>query len=136
MAAPASRLRSLLRVLGWALLGLAALVGILAATLFLVGRSDWGRRQILNAVLPALRPVLTGELRVGALDGDLTHMLVLRDVNWILGLAAGLVTYIVGMLTLRVLAGDDWDLLYRLAAALPGGKLILRYWKRDVHVNW
>lgn len=81
MAAPASRLRSLLRVLGWALLGLAALVGILAATLFLVGRSDWGRRQILNAVLPALRPVLTGELRVGALEGDLTHMLVLRDVE-------------------------------------------------------
>ncbi len=36
----------------------------------------------------------------------------------------------------RVLAGDDWDLLYRLAAAVPGGSLILRYWHRAVKLNW
>jgi hypothetical protein len=45
------------------------------------------------------------------------------------------VTYAAGTLTLKVLAEDDWDLLYRLAAALPGGSLIRRYWKRDITVN-
>ena len=30
-----------------------------------------------------------------------------------------------GVLIGRVLAADDWDLLYRLAAAVPGGALIL-----------
>lgn len=97
--------------------------GLVLANFHAVG---WDLRRIAPRVL---RLLLVGVVTA-------VVMLVLRDVNWILGLAAGLVTYTVGMLTLRVLAGDDWDLLYRLAAALPGGKLILRYWKRDVHVNW
>jgi hypothetical protein len=36
----------------------------------------------------------------------------------------------------RILRADDWDLLYRLAAAMPGSKLILKYWRRDVVLNW
>jgi hypothetical protein len=35
-----------------------------------------------------------------------------------------------------VLAADDWDLVYRLVAAMPGGALVLRYWQRDVAINW
>jgi hypothetical protein len=63
-------------------------------------------------------------------------MFALRDASWIIALIVGLVIYVAGILLLHVLAADDWDLLYRLSAALPGGKWILRYWKRNVTVNW
>lgn len=63
-------------------------------------------------------------------------MLALRDANWVVALGVGLVVYAVGVLALRVLAAEDWDFLYRLSAALPGGGLIRRYWRRDVTVNW
>ena len=66
MAALRRIFRRLGRGIGWAVLALVGLVVVLGVTLFFVGRSDWGRRQILNAVLPAVRPILTGELRVGA----------------------------------------------------------------------
>lgn len=78
---PRSRLRRVLRGIGIALASLVGLVVLLLAALFLVGRSDFGRRQILHAVLPLVQDVLAGQLRIGALDGDLTHMLVLRDVE-------------------------------------------------------
>jgi len=61
-----------------ALLGLGT-IAVLA--LFFVGRSDWGRQRILAALLPAVEKQLVGTLRIGALDGDFTHMLVLRDVE-------------------------------------------------------
>ncbi len=86
----------------------------------------WDVRRIAPRVL---RLIL-----VGVVTGAV--MLVLRDASWILALIGGLVIYTAGILSLRVLAADDWDLLYRLSAALPGGKFILRYWKRDVNVNW
>nr|MBA3871901.1 flippase [Anaerolineae bacterium] len=86
----------------------------------------WDVRRIAPRVL---RLVLVGVVTA-------VVMLVLRDTSWIIALVAGLVVYATGILTLRVLAADDWDLLYRLASALPGGKWILRYWKRDVNVNW
>lgn len=53
-----------------------------------------------------------------------------------LGIAAGIVVYPLSVLGLRVLAGDDLDLLYRLIAAMPGGRVILRFWRRDVALNW
>ena len=36
----------------------------------------------------------------------------------------------------KSLSTSDWDLLYRLTSAMPGGTFILRYWKRDVELNW
>jgi O-antigen/teichoic acid export membrane protein len=76
-------------------------------------------------------------LRLAALGtGVGLAMLVLRGVSPPLGMAAGMVLYGVGVLALNVLATDDWDLLYRLAAAMPGGAFILRYWRREVNINW
>ncbi len=86
----------------------------------------WDIKRIAPRVL---RLILLGIVTAGV-------MLLLRDSSWPIALALGLLVYLIGVFVLRVLAADDWDLLYRLSAALPGGKWILRYWKRDVHVNW
>ena len=63
-------------------------------------------------------------------------MLLLGALHPLLGIVGGPLLYAVGVLVGQVLAGDDWDLLYRLVAAMPGGALIRRYWRRDVTVNW
>jgi len=63
-------------------------------------------------------------------------MLFLGGVHPIIGIIGGLLVYIAGVLVLNVPAADDWDLLYRLLAALPGGGLIRKYWRREVTVNW
>ena len=63
-------------------------------------------------------------------------MFVLREVNVILGIGGGLGLYAVGILFAHVLSDDDWDLLYRIVSAMPGGAFVLRYWKRDVQLNW
>ncbi len=82
----------------------------------------------------SLAPRVLRLLLVGAAAGAV--MLLLREASWLLALAAGVMVYVAGVLGLRVLAAGDWDLLYRLAAALPGGAWVRRYWKRDVNVNW
>lgn len=71
---------------------------------------------------------------VGA--GVALAMLALRSVHPALGIAVGLAIYLAGILVLRVLAPDDWDLLYRLVAAMPGGSHVLKYWRRDVKLSW
>lgn len=63
-------------------------------------------------------------------------MLVLHPIHFILAMGVGLVVYVVGVFYGKVLSANDWDLLYRLTSALPGGMFILRYWKRDVQLNW
>lgn len=63
-------------------------------------------------------------------------MLALGGIHPLLGLALGWGAYGLGVLLGRVLQPDDWDLLYRLVAAMPGGALIRRYWRRDVALNW
>ncbi len=63
-------------------------------------------------------------------------MLALRPVHPLLGITAGLGVYVAGVLAARVLAPDDWDLLYRLVAAMPGGGYLLKYWRRDVKLSW
>lgn len=63
-------------------------------------------------------------------------MLALRGIHPVLGMAGGLLVYAAGVLFTHVLAADDWDLLYRLVAAMPGGSIIRRYWRRDVRINW
>ena len=63
-------------------------------------------------------------------------MILVGQIFWILGLIIGGLVYLAGILLGRVLSDDDWDLLYRLTAAMPGGTFIRRYWQRDVSINW
>ena len=63
-------------------------------------------------------------------------MLLLREQFIVLPLVGGLGVYLAGVLFGRVLSQDDWDLLYRLVAAVPGGAHLLRFWKRDVELTW
>jgi len=63
-------------------------------------------------------------------------MLTLGRIHPLIGIIAGPLLYGAGILIGRILAPDDWDLLYRLVAAMPGGAFIRRFWHRDVTVNW
>ncbi len=63
-------------------------------------------------------------------------MLLLREQALLLPLAGGLGIYLGGLRLGAVLGEDDWDLLYRLAAALPGGGFLMRFWQRDVDRQW
>ncbi len=63
-------------------------------------------------------------------------MLALREQFIALPLLGGLGVYAGGVLLLRVLHSEDWDLFYRLASTLPGAGMLLRYWKRDVELSW
>jgi O-antigen/teichoic acid export membrane protein len=54
----------------------------------------------------------------------------------LLGMAAGGIAYLGAVLALRILQPDDWDLLYRLAAALLGGALVRRVWRRGTAITW
>ncbi|MEP7291750.1 MAG: flippase [Chloroflexota bacterium] len=63
-------------------------------------------------------------------------MLLLGSLHPLLGMSGGALVYMGGVLFGRVLATDDFDLLYRLAAAIPGGSLLLRRWRRKVELNW
>lgn len=63
-------------------------------------------------------------------------MLALGSLQPLLGMVGGALVYAGGVLVGRILASDDWDLLYRLTAAVPGGGLVLRYWHRAVELNW
>lgn len=81
MSAAKHRLGLALRIIGGVVGGLVALVLIAATSALFIGRSDWGRRQLLQVAVPLAQKALLGELRIGGLEGDLTHMLVLRDVS-------------------------------------------------------
>ncbi len=63
-------------------------------------------------------------------------MLALREAFIVLPVLCGLAVYIGGVLALRVLRADDWDLLYRIASALPGGSQLGRLWKREIELSW
>ncbi len=63
-------------------------------------------------------------------------MVLLGGMHPLLGMVGGLVFYTAGIPLSGALAADDWDLLYRLAAAMPGGGIIRRWWKRDTQVNF
>lgn len=98
---------------------LALLIGSFQASGF-----DWGR-------------VWRGAQRVllwGALAAAI--MLLCGLINPWLGMASGLLVYAWGVLRGGALLADDWDLLYRLVAAMPGGALVRRYWRRDVAIHW
>ena len=65
-------------------------------------------------------------------------IVMLLALRWHFGLAlaAGALAYLLGMRLTRVFDEDDLDLLYRLASVMPGGGLILRYWRRDARLTW
>lgn len=74
-------LRIIGKIVGWTLL---SLLGLVVSTLLLVvvlGRTDWGHRKILSVALPELQKQLAGHLTIGRVGGDLTHGLVLYDVE-------------------------------------------------------
>jgi len=83
------------------------------------------------------RRVAARWLRLAALGAAAALvMVVLRPVHPLLGIGVGLACYGAGVFVGRILAPDDWDLLYRLVAAMPGGGHVLKYWRREVKLSW
>lgn len=76
-----TRARKLARGLAWTALWLVGLALLAALVLVLWARSESGRRAIVARLLPGLQERLAGTLHIGALEGDLSRTLVLRDVE-------------------------------------------------------
>lgn len=83
-----------------------------------------------KTIAPALARLIVIGIGVGVV------MLILQGVNFIAGIVIGLSIYTVGIFVGRVLSDSDWDLVYRIVSAMPGGTLITRYWHRDVTLSW
>jgi O-antigen/teichoic acid export membrane protein len=66
----------------------------------------------------------------------LAAMFVLGALHPLIGMVGGGLVYLGAVLLSGVLTSDDWDLLYRLVAAAPGGGLIRRVWQRETPINW
>jgi O-antigen/teichoic acid export membrane protein len=115
-----------LGVRGAALATLCAEIVVLSLMLLSFRAQGWERARVLSRFA---RLAVLG-LAVGLC------MLLIGKIHPLLGIVGGLGLYIAGVLFGRTLADDDWDLLYRLAAAMPGGSLLLRYWKRDTAIHW
>ena len=108
---------------------IASIIGeILVVFLLLKGfrASGWTWLGVANSAL---------RLLIVALPTALT-LLLLREQFIILPLLGSAGVYLAGFLLARVLRADDWDLLYRLAASVPGGGFLLRFWQRDVELSW
>jgi O-antigen/teichoic acid export membrane protein len=56
-------------------------------------------------------------------------------VHFIVGILGGIAVYAGAVIFGGVLAEDDWDLLYRLVAVMPGGGVVRRYWQRDIPLS-
>lgn len=59
-------------------------------------------------------------------------VLVLRGVYPLVAAIVGVPVYGLLVLFSGTIARDDWDLIYRMAVAVPGGTIIQRYWKREL----
>lgn len=71
--------------------------------------------------------------RLGVVGAALTVIvLALRTVHPLLAALVGAPAYVVLLLLSGAFARDDWDLIYRLATAMPGGALIGRWWRREL----
>jgi len=110
----------------------AAIASVVAQALALILLAQTFRANGFNpaGIIPGLLRLLI----VGAVAGVV--MLFAGQIFWIVGLIIGGLVYLAGILFGRVLSDADWDLLYRLTAAMPGGSVIRRYWQRDVSINW
>ena len=111
----------------------AAASSVIAETLVLLVVVADARRTI-HIDLVGLLPRLLRLAGVGLVA--LVAMLLLGTVNSLLGMIGGVLVYAGGVLVGHVLAADDFDLIYRLLAAVPGGSFVLRYWHRKVELNW
>ncbi len=67
---------------------------------------------------------------VGAITAGI--VLALRGVHPLLAAVIGVPAYGLLLLASGAFAKDDWDLIYRLVLAMPGGNLLTRYWKREL----
>ena len=74
-------LRRIARVLAWIALSALLVVLLAATTLILWARSASGRRVLLSTVVSTVQKRLSGRLTIGALEGDLTRSIVLRQVR-------------------------------------------------------
>ena len=115
-----------LGVAGAALASLAAESVVLVVLLLVFHERGWNPAQTLPRVA---RAIMAGGLAALA-------ALALRPLHPLAGIAGGLAAYGAGVWLLRALGEDDLDLLYRLAAAMPGGALVRRVWKRSTPINW
>ncbi len=108
--------------------GIASVCAELVVLALLIG--DYRALQLQRHLLGRLaRTALAGVVAAAV-------MWVVGAINPVVGLIVGGLAYIVALIGVRALAKDDLDLLYRLVAAAPGGRVILKYWKRDVVLNW
>ncbi|MCY3977238.1 MAG: flippase [Chloroflexi bacterium] len=106
---------------------IASIIGeILVVGLLLKGfrAAGWKLRYVANS---AARLLIVAAPMMLAL-------MTLREQFILLPVLGGAGLYITGLLLARILRADDWDLLYRLAASLPGGGFLLRFWQRDVEL--
>jgi O-antigen/teichoic acid export membrane protein len=97
---------------------IAILIGVLSAFTF---PADWWARMVNHL----WRLALVGAALAGI-------VLVLRTVHPLLAAGVGAPAYVVLLLLSGALARDDWDLIYRLVTAMPGGAVVGRYWKREL----
>ncbi len=138
------------RLLGMRALGLATNIGLNALLLLNIGLLGAPLASLAAELLVLLLLALTVRARGlswrrmlgrgwrAALLACLTLgiMLAAGGVHPLLGMVAGMLVYAAGIALGGVLAADDWDLLYRLVAAMPGSRLVTRFWRRQVSINW
>jgi len=110
---------------GAAFASVIAEILVLALLIRVFQAVGWSWARILPSVL---RVVGLAIITAGA-------MLFLGQLHFIIGMVGGGIIFTAGVI-FGVLSNEDWDLLYRLAAAMPGGGLIRRWWKRDVQLNY
>ncbi|MDQ7025760.1 MAG: flippase [Anaerolineae bacterium] len=104
--------------------GAEILAFALMTTAFRARGFNWAR------IIPSfMRVLLLGAVMTGV-------MIAGEQIHVIVGMIAGATVYLAGLLFAGVLSADDWDLLYRLTAAMPGGAFIRRYRKRDIDISW
>jgi O-antigen/teichoic acid export membrane protein len=83
--------------------------------------ADWWARVISHLWRLAVAAVLLA-----------VTVALLREAHPLLAAVGGVPVYLIAVLVVGVIGKDDWDLIYRLAIAMPGGTVIARYWKRQL----
>lgn len=82
------------------------------------------------------RSLAHSALKLVIIAGPTALVLVaLRQHFIVLPVLGGFAIYFTGLILTRVLGADDWDLLYQLAALIPGGGYLTRFWRRDVELT-
>jgi O-antigen/teichoic acid export membrane protein len=59
-------------------------------------------------------------------------VLALREIHPLVAALIGVPAYGLLVILSRTIAKDDWDLIYRMVMAVPGGHVVGRYWKRKL----